>query len=219
MDDAPPLRHVYLHGFGSSPRSLKGTALAEAFAARGVELAQPDLNVPDFTRMTHSAALGVIDDLAGPDDHLALIGSSLGGYLAARWAELNPDRAHRLVLLCPGFDMIARWPILLGADAIARWRAHGALTFPGPDGRPTSLSWGFIEDALRHPPTPSVACPTLVLHGTRDEVVPIAGSRAWVAAHPNARLVEVDDDHALAASLSTLTGETLAFFGVTGTPG
>ena len=205
-------RYLFLHGFASGPASRKGQALAAAFAARGLALLRPDLNVPDFAHLTHTASLTAVDAAAGDGGApVVLIGSSLGGYLAARWAELHPARAARLVLLCPGFDMIARWPQLLGADAIARWRAHGVLAFPDGAGTPTPVHWAFIEDALRHPPTPAPPCPTLVLHGTRDDVVPIATSRAYAAAHPAVRLVELDDDHALLASIDRISAEIAAF--------
>lgn len=46
--------------------------------------------------------------------------------------------------------------------------------------------------------------PAIVLHGTRDAVVPIALSRALVERCPHARLVELDDDHSLAASTPQL---------------
>ena len=36
---------------------------------------------------------------------------------------------------------------------------------------------------------PEVDCPTLIVHGTRDEVVPIEGSRAYAASRANVRLV------------------------------
>jgi len=208
-------RHIFLHGFASGPQSKKGNALREAFAARGVELTLPDLNAPDFAHLTYTASLAVIDAAAG-DDPVALVGSSLGGYLAARWAQLHPDRVSRLVLLCPGFDMVERWPKLLGADAIARWRAHGVLTFPDGAGVPTAVHWDFITDALNHPPTPEVGCPTLILHGTGDEVVPIDSSRRYAATRDHVRLVELDDDHGLLGSVERITVEAFAFLELDG---
>jgi pimeloyl-ACP methyl ester carboxylesterase len=44
------------------------------------------------------------------------------------------------------------------------------------------------------------AARTVILHGTRDQVVPIEVSRAFAAAHPDVELIEVDDDHRLASS-------------------
>ncbi len=42
--------------------------------------------------------------------------------------------------------------------------------------------------------------PTQVLHGARDAVVPVSASRAYAAASPHVRLIEVDDDHRLSSS-------------------
>lgn len=48
----------------------------------------------------------------------------------------------------------------------------------------------------------------------RDEVVPIASSRRYAAGRDHVRLVEVDDDHSLLASLDVIDRESLAFFGL-----
>jgi pimeloyl-ACP methyl ester carboxylesterase len=204
---------AYLHGFGSGPGSRKGRALAAAFEAAGRPFERLDMNRPSFSELTISDALAALDDWSSkhPEAPFALVGSSLGGYLAALWAERHPERVTALVLLCPGLDMTRRWPILFGAAAMARWRAEGRLALPDARGVPTPIHWGFIEDALRHEPVPHPSCPTLVIHGTCDAVVPVEGSRAWVRTLPNARLVEVDDDHELIASLPLIASETLAF--------
>ena len=30
----------------------------------------------------------------------------MGGYLAARWAQLHPERVERLFLMCPAFNFV-----------------------------------------------------------------------------------------------------------------
>lgn len=42
--------------------------------------------------------------------------------------------------------------------------------------------------------------PTVIIHGTRDDVVPIAVSRELAARDARVELIEVDDDHRLSAS-------------------
>lgn len=61
-----------------------------------------------------------------------------------------------------------------------------------------------------HRPPPSVfhlalqcPAPTTIVHGRRDEVIPIDVSRRFAREH-GAELIEVDDDHGLASSLAEI---------------
>jgi pimeloyl-ACP methyl ester carboxylesterase len=60
---------------------------------------------------------------------------------------------------------------------------------------------------LNEPPldtTPlRVVAPTTIIHGTRDDVVPLSASREFSSRH-EVELIEVDDDHRLGASLGVL---------------
>ncbi|HWN69159.1 MAG TPA: YqiA/YcfP family alpha/beta fold hydrolase [Haliangium sp.] len=214
-------RYAYLHGLGSSPRSHKGVALERAFVSRGFELARPDLNRPSFALLDHAAMLAAVDEMDALAPHgppWRLVGSSLGGWLAARWAELRPERVDRLVLLCPGFDLADRWPEVVGAEQMARWQREGALALADASGAMVDVHWGFIESARRHPGTPEVPCRTLILHGVHDEIVPVEQSRRYAATRPHVRLIELDDDHALAATIDRVVEEVLREFEIP-TPG
>jgi pimeloyl-ACP methyl ester carboxylesterase len=211
------IRHAYLHGLASGPRATKGLHLARAFARHGIDLALPDLNAPSFAELSCTAMLDVLDAMdrqAGPGARWRFVGSSLGGYLAALWCMRHPGRCDALVLLCPGFGLQDRWRNLVGDEGLARWRRDGRLPLPDASGTPVPVHWGLVEDMARHPRVPDVDCPTLIIHGTRDAVVPIAGSRQYAAAHADVRLVEVDDDHPLQGSLPRIEREVLAFFGI-----
>lgn len=210
-------RYAYLHGLGSSARSRKGVALERAFASRGLTLELPDLNRPSFALLDHAAMLAAVDDMDALEPHgppWRLVGSSLGGWVAARWAELRPDRVDRLVLLCPGFDLPDRWPDVIGAEQMARWEREGALALADATGALVDVHWGFMESARRQPATPEVPCPTLILHGVRDEIVPIEQSRRYAAARPHVRLIELDDDHPLTDSVDRVVEEVLREFEV-----
>jgi uncharacterized protein len=214
-------RYAYLHGFGSSARSRKGVALAEALARDGVTLELPDLNRPDFAHLSPAAMLSALEamdaEAAAEGGAYRFIGSSLGGWLAARFAELHPGRVDRLVLLCPGFGLARRWPQLVGADAFARWEREGTMSLPDAEGTPVPLHFRFIEDMRAQPEAPSVPCPTVIVHGRRDPTVPIEGSRRYAAAHAErVRLVEVDDDHGLVRSLPRILDEVRHTFGIGG---
>ena len=207
---------AYLHGFASGPASRKGRALAAAFARVGRRLQLPDLNVPSFAELSYAGMLAGVDALdaaAGRPPRWSFIGSSMGGWVAARWAELHPDRVGRLLLLAPGLDLPNRWRQLISAEELAQWSLRGWIEANDGGGVPRRLHWGFMEDARRQPPLPAPTCPVLVLHGRRDDVVPLAVSEAWAAGRPNVTLEVLDDDHDLLVSLPRIEERALSWLG------
>lgn len=209
------MRYLYLHGFASGPRSIKGREMKAGFAQRGQALELVDWNMPSFAELTTTSALAAIDEAAGAAaGPLTLIGSSMGGYLSTLWAELHPERVARLVLLCPAFDLISRWPTLMGEQSWQRWQQDGSFVFNDGDRVPTPLHWGFIEDARRWPTFPEVPCPALILHGTQDETVPVESSRFYASTRPQVQLIELEADHRMLAVSGELVARTLAFVGL-----
>ena len=87
---------LYLHGFRSSPQSMKARVIAARMAELGLsdQLANPQL--PASPKLAMDLALSLVDGV--PADELAIIGSSLGGYYATWLAERLGCRA---VLLNP----------------------------------------------------------------------------------------------------------------------
>lgn len=211
-------RFAYLHGFGSSPNTFKGLRLAEVFRGKGLTLERPDLNRPSFAKLSPLAALAAIDamDADAPGARWCLVGSSMGGTLAARWAELNPEKVERLVLLCPGFELATRWPAIVGPAMMEKWKRDGALPFlDHGTGALTPVHYAFYEEGRTLPARPVVPCETLIFHGRRDPTVPIDVSRSYAGDHASrVRLVELDDVHELTASLDTIIPATLDFFRV-----
>lgn len=203
------MKILYLHGFASGPMSTKGVAFEKHFAAKNLPIERMNLRVPSFEHLRLSTMIETV--LAALHDRTVLIGSSLGGLTAARAAERD-SRIRALILLAPAFQLVARWREQLG-PAWDDWRTRGSRDVDDyATGGKSSVDWGFIEDAEQiDVGYPIVTVPTLVLHGTRDDVVPIERSHAFVAANPTARLVELDDGHELTASLPRLLTEAEAF--------
>jgi hypothetical protein len=209
------IRHAYLHGFASSSQSTKGQALRRHYAARGdVELHTPDLNHPSFAELTYSGMLAAFDAFDARLDEIEqvepgstcwrLIGSSMGGWVASRWAQMHPSRVDRLLLLCPAFDFVDRWPVLLGPQAFERWREQGSIPILDATKQLVDVHYELYLDAKRQPARAVPGCPTIVIHGTRDEVVPITISREYAAPHWHIELIEVDDDHLLLGSMGRI---------------
>ena len=57
----------------------------------------------------------------------------------------------------------------------------------------------------------SAPAPTIIIHATADDVVPVEVSRELAARDDNVKLIEVDDVHDLSGSLDVLLGAVYAF--------
>jgi alpha-beta hydrolase superfamily lysophospholipase len=206
---------LYLHGFASGPGSAKGRALGERFSRLGVPFLRADLTPGEegFERSTPLTMLAEVERLVAEHRPGVLMGSSLGGYLAAL-ASARGAPVEKLVLLAPAFDLFARWRARLSPDDERRWRAEGLPVHHFATGRERRLGWSFLEDAAALPPHPEVKVPALCLAGAKDELVPLASVEAFVARTPSARLVVLDDGHELLASIDRIFDEARAFLGV-----
>lgn len=204
------MRYVYLHGFASGPQSRKAQAFRKAFAGRGIELEIPCLDEGDFEHLTISGQLRMVEkSLDGAP--CCLIGSSLGGYLAALYAAARPE-VERLVLLAPAFGFASRWREMQGPEVISSWRDTGWLeVFHYGAKAQARVHYGLLEDAENYPGFPDFRQETLIFHGVGDSVVPLELSREFMASHPNARLREMDSDHELLNVLDVITEEAVPF--------
>ena len=204
------MRVLYLHGFASGVLSGKAQFFQSRMADEGISLEIPDLAAGDFENLTVSGQLRVVEQLVG-NDTVVLVGSSMGGYLAALYASLHAN-AEKLVLLAPAFGFPLRWPEQLGPEKTANWRDSGYMeVFHYAENRQARVSWGLMEDAERWPAEPSFSQPGLIFHGTRDDVVPYEYSEWFAATHPNVRLRLLDSDHQLSDSVEVIWRETREF--------
>jgi len=87
---------LYLHGFRSSPKSMKARLMAERMAALGLSDQFICPQLPASPKDAMQLAFALIEGV--PAGQLTIIGSSLGGYYATYMAERLGSRA---VLLNP----------------------------------------------------------------------------------------------------------------------
>lgn len=200
-----------MHGFASSPQSRKAQFFAARFAEAGIEMAIPDLAEGDFRSLTITRQLHLVERLAG-EARITLMGSSLGGYLAALYAARHAARVERVVLLAPAFCLAERWAAREGEEKMAAWeRAGGMAYFHYGEKREMPLAWEFLTDARRYEGYPDFAQPALIFHGEADDVVPLEGSVEFVGRHPAARLQVMASDHELGDCLDVMWEQTKAF--------
>lgn len=209
---------VYLHGFASSAQSSKAAFFREKLAARGVEVVTPDFNDPDFSTLTVTRMLGQVRDAIAslPSGPIALIGSSLGGFVAVNAAVLHPERIKRLVLLAPALDFDGNRLRDLGDRGVDEWQRTNRLeVFHYGFGRMMPVHYELYEDASRYDALGArLDLPIQVFQGLRDASVDPETVRRWSSVRPNVELHLLDDDHQLHTSLETIWTESARFLGV-----
>lgn len=202
--------YIYLHGFASGPQSYKGQWLRSHFQRQGLDLQLLDLNQGDFAHLTLTRQINqVLHQLQGPT---TLIGSSLGG-LTAAWIAQQSAQVQRLVLLAPAFQFLQQWLPRLGPGQLHQWETSGwLLVYHYGWQRQERLHHQFLIDAqgyddgqLNRP------VPTLIFHGTRDEVINLKASQHHRAHRPWVTLQLLDTDHGMADAMETI-GPAIADF-------
>ena len=200
---------VYLHGFASGPQGAKGVHCRDWAAARNLRFHAPDLNLPDFEHLTVTAQVEAVAALLGTlDAPPVVVGSSLGGVVAAAVAHRGVPVA-RLILLAPAFGFARR---RMSGRRWAGYRRRGLMpTFHHAQGRWVTLGPQLLPDLplWQDDDQWQLTVPLAILHGRRDEAVPLAESEAFAARHPGAVLRVLDDDHGLLAPASLLALDEL----------
>ena len=191
--------YIYLHGFASSPKSSKARYLSDRFREKNLSLNILDLNRGDFSNLTLSRQIEqTIAAFPDSDLPITLIGSSFGA-LTSAWVAQKCDRVERLILLAPALGFPQSWYSRLEPTQIKQWRESGVLSvYHYGEGKQIPLKYQFLEDADNYPISELKRdLPTLIIHGIKDDVVPIQVSRDYANQHSQVKLIELDSDHGL----------------------
>ncbi len=121
---------IFIHGLNGSSLGFKATFLRERFP----EILTPDFDGPLAQRMDQ------LESALGGQKVWTIIGSSLGGLMAAMYCCQHPERVKNLVLLAPALI----WPDF-------------AENLPPPVSVPTVIYQGSLDDLIPHQPVRSLA--------------------------------------------------------------
>ncbi len=159
-------RLIFIHGSDSNSQTYKATILRSLF---------PGMVTPDFTGSL-SERMAQLEAILGARTERSIrcrwtiIGSSLGGLMAALFAAQAPGQVRKLALLAP------------------------ALTLPK-----------FTEI-----PPESIDVPTVIIQGTRDELIPLEAARGLAEkVFTHLTYLVVDDDHRLHKTAEGMDWKTL----------
>ena len=136
------------------------------------------MDLGSLTLSRHLRDLRAVRDALLGAESAVLIGSSLGGLVAAMAAAREPATVRALLLIAPAFGFARRLEARLGNAAVAEWRRTGKLEWRSEVVNAT-LDYAFLEDGKRLDDdtlAASIRAPVLLAHGTRDDSVPVEES-------------------------------------------
>lgn len=177
---------IFAHSLGSTRNGEKAAALA-------AECARRDWAFAAFDFHGHGASDGTMLDLRGSrllsDLHtitqfvnerghetIFLAGSSLGGWAAAWFAALHPQRIKACTLIAPAFRFL-EWR-RLSETARQRWQSQGRLRIVN-EWIDVELDYDLHAEAAQYlfeRLCERFVTPCLLVHGMQDDTVPYAGS-------------------------------------------
>ncbi|GGL02790.1 Ndr family protein [Sphaerisporangium melleum] len=211
--DAPPL--VLLHGSGANSSSWIGDvgAWSRHFRLYAVDMiGEPGLSAPSRPPLASGAYENWLDDVLDGLGlaRVSMVGISLGGWMASRYASHRPGRVERMALLCPGgigrqkYQALLIWLLL---RPFGRWgrrvsmrAALGPMEPPStPEARRFADYFMLVSENVKYRQEPlpvlddaglrRLTMPMLVLLGGRDGLLDSAGTqRRLRAAAPHARI-------------------------------
>ena len=206
---------IYLHGFASGPGSQKACIFKDCFEKSGLSLTIPDLQQGDFENLTVTKQVSIVQSIidSKPSSCFALIGSSMGAYIAALCSETRKE-IRALYLMAPGFNFINRWMENMGwnkncLDSIQNFIQVYHYGYNAQ----VNLNTNLFRDAMFWDELPlNCNIPTRIVHGLHDETVDIQESRDFASLYPRCELIELDSDHSLLSCIGWIIKDCMEFF-------
>ena len=206
---------IYLHGFASSPSSNKAVVFKNKFKAIGLSLLVPDLEKGNFENINLTFQMNILFDLLDKyqDEEVCLVGSSMGGYLAAIAAQKRTN-VKAIYLMAPGFNFMDRWMKKLGLDCEDETSWISMIpVFHYRYGVTKLISTRIFKDAKNWSNLKlDREIPVRIVHGVHDEVVSVNESRNFIVDRPWTSLKELDADHGLLSHVDWIVTDSIKFF-------
>lgn len=179
---------ILCHGMESSKESEKLVTLSRQLAERGILALRFDFSGSGesegkFAEMTYS---GEVEDLRAVYEvvmkyrpkKIGVLGSSMGGTVALLFAAEEKNVAALVTIAAPVHP--ERFSERLSTpEETQRWRARGFTQYHGRRLNVSLLQELEVLDAPKA--ARKISCPVLVIHGDKDDIVPVEEGRELFA--------------------------------------
>lgn len=206
--NAPTL--ILLHGFMGTLFVWEpwSNALSDRFRVISLDLPGHGLTgaVPsdDYSQAAMTDSVKAVADELGLTK-FAIAGNSMGGAVAARFAEQYPERVSHLILIDAAGAWVSRRPRLhltyfaAHTPVLERWLTHSVISRLPELGhmegarRAMRAHLGLPDDTFVWDHVSTIKASTLILWGKNDRLIPVEIAHAWHKAISGSKLIVYPD--------------------------
>jgi esterase/lipase len=199
---------IFAHGHSSSKNTKNYIVLKDILNKEGITTFRIDLrghgeSEGNFEETKVSdAANDILDAIEYVKSlgyqKIGLIGSSFGAISSIMAASKTQDLSF-LALKSPVVNYKDKYHDLEGKDFVHEWKKNGERDYDASEGKVLKLKYTFYEDAIQnngYEAALNIHIPTLIVHGDKDESVPVNQSLKLSKIIPDSKLVIVKgSDH------------------------
>lgn len=199
---------IFIHGFTSNKNTTNFVKLVKILSQHKIPSFRFDL-------FGHGESGGKIEEITvseAVDDvlsaiksakklgfnNIGLVGSSFGG-LASIVASSLFKEVKFLVLKSPVVNLLEKEILTKSEKEINDWKQKGFRYYYTSEGRKLKINFSFFEDAGRYDGyqiAKKINIPILIVHGDKDQTVPVSQSIKFSKITPNSQLVLIKNaDH------------------------
>jgi len=197
---------ILCHGMESNKESEKLVFLGQALAQRDMLALRFDFacvgeSTGCFENITYS---GEVEDLKAAflfmrtryGGKIAILGSSMGGTVTLLFAAQSPEVSAVVTIAAPLHPERFLWR-LSTPEELQHWRDRGFTLYHG-----RRINVSLLDDLERmnvSDAAKEISCPVLILHGDRDDVVPVEEAHELCRYIPSAKRLSIlqGGDHRL----------------------